>query len=409
MNPFLLTNRLALKLAIWVFGSIVLQTCFSQETPWNLTELSLPPQVYPAETSEPGVRALYYENVPWKGQPTRVFAYYGVPATAGGGKVPAVVLVHGGMGSAFAEWVRWWNQRGYAALAMDHCGNQPTPAQSDRPYTVGRPRNAQGGPTGDGGFGQIEEPVKDQWPYQAVAAIMRAHSLLRSFPEIDSERIGLVGVSWGGYLACLTAGVDPRFRFVVPVYGCAFIGEDPTWPPAFHQLSESQQRRWSELWDPSHFLPRARMPMYWINGTNDPAFTLSAWNKSVLLPKGPVSCSLLVGFSHGQKEGGERPEIAAFAQEILNNGKPLIKVSPLKISGNLASVSCRSATNVRLAEFQYTLDDGPWKQRRWETVPVTLSPMKTASVKIPKGARAYFFNLTDERGLVVSSECQSVD
>ena len=68
------------------------------------------------------VKALFFDGLPWKGKPTRVFAYYGIPSNEGGGKVPAIVLVHGGGGTAFARWVKLWNDRGYAAIAMDTCG-----------------------------------------------------------------------------------------------------------------------------------------------------------------------------------------------------------------------------------------------------------------------------------------------
>jgi len=87
-------------------------------TPWDFQALGYAPKVYEAPTQEPGVRALYFESVPFKSKPTRVFAYYGAPA---GKKLPAMVLVHGGGGTAFAEWVRIWNRRGYAAIAMDTC------------------------------------------------------------------------------------------------------------------------------------------------------------------------------------------------------------------------------------------------------------------------------------------------
>ena len=90
--------------------------------PWDIKQLSNPPKTHEAATREPGVRALYFDSVHWKGKPTRVFAYYGAPA---GIKLPAMVLIHGGGGTAFAEWVRLWNKRGYAAIAIDTRGNLP--------------------------------------------------------------------------------------------------------------------------------------------------------------------------------------------------------------------------------------------------------------------------------------------
>jgi hypothetical protein len=75
----------------------------------------LTPAMYPAPGLEaPGVRALFYEGPVWRGQPTRLFAWYGAPAVKPGRRVPAMVLVHGGGGTAFARWVRLWVERGYA-------------------------------------------------------------------------------------------------------------------------------------------------------------------------------------------------------------------------------------------------------------------------------------------------------
>ena len=89
---------------------------------WNLKQLSTAPKVYPANKyAQPGVKTVFYQGPQYNGRPTTVFAYIGVPEKRKG-KVPAMVLVHGGAGTAIPEWVRIWNKRGYAAIAMDTCG-----------------------------------------------------------------------------------------------------------------------------------------------------------------------------------------------------------------------------------------------------------------------------------------------
>ena len=72
-----------------------------------LGEMTAPPASAPAEgfAAEGRLRPIFFESVPWRGRPTRVFAWVGVPETAAGAKVPGVVLVHGGGGTAFKEWV----------------------------------------------------------------------------------------------------------------------------------------------------------------------------------------------------------------------------------------------------------------------------------------------------------------
>jgi len=128
---------------------------------WNIPLLQQPPAVYPApQRHSPGVEALFYEGEPYRGHATRIFAWYGEPPESAGAKVPAMVLVHGGGGTAFAEWVRLWNSRDYAALAMDTCGALGD-FPPERPGAPDRERHAHSGPPGWGGFEQMAEPVSD--------------------------------------------------------------------------------------------------------------------------------------------------------------------------------------------------------------------------------------------------------
>jgi cephalosporin-C deacetylase-like acetyl esterase len=68
------------------------------------------PKTYDAEGFKPDgtVHAIFYEALPWNGKPTRVFAWIGLPAKRVG-KVPGIVVVHGGGGTAYKEWVQKWN------------------------------------------------------------------------------------------------------------------------------------------------------------------------------------------------------------------------------------------------------------------------------------------------------------
>jgi len=384
------------------FAAIILAPLLAQAaSPWNLKELSSPPRVWQAETGEAGVRALYYQSVPWKGEPTRVFAYYGAPA---GRKLPAMVLIHGGGGTAFAEWVRIWNRRGYAAIAMDTCGAEPQSAGGKRHlWNPPGPHQAHGGPPGWGGFNQTGQPVADQWPYHAVAAAVLANSLIRSFPEVDPKRIGVTGISWGGYLTAIVAGIDRRFRLAIPVYGCGFLGEDSAWLKGFAAMGEQRASRWLSLWDPSVYLPAAKMPMLWVSGTNDFAYPMPSLRKSYRLPKGPRTLAIRVRMQHSHPDGAKPEEIYAFADSILRGQPPLLRITHTATN----RVTFRSSVPVVKAELNYTADEGPWQQRRWETIAATLDEKRhQASAEIPAAARAWYFNLTDAGGRLVSSEYQ---
>src|SRR3954469_3375330 len=94
---------------------------------WDLKWLDRPPAVEPAESyGAKDIHSVFYAGEPWNGKATKVFAYYGFPEGASASaRVPGVVCVHGGSGTAFANWVKIWNKHGFAAIAMDTNGAVP--------------------------------------------------------------------------------------------------------------------------------------------------------------------------------------------------------------------------------------------------------------------------------------------
>jgi len=93
---------------------------------------------------------------------------------------------------------------------MDTCGAIPAHKPGSPPNKQWRRHDASGPSGWDDSFNQMDAPVTDQWQYHALADILLAHSLIRSLPDVDPDRVGLTGISWGGYLTCLTVGVDSR-------------------------------------------------------------------------------------------------------------------------------------------------------------------------------------------------------
>lgn len=370
---------------------------------WDLAALQAPPKVFaaPAGVEIPeGVHAVCFEGLPWRGQATRVFAYYGVPAGANKNHpVPGIVLIHGAGGTAFSHWVRQWVDRGYAAIAFDHDGGLP----------IGKydawVRNPQGGPN-RGDIAQLPWPVADQWMYHAVADTLLAHSLLASLDGVDAHRIGATGISWGAVILCNVAGVDPRLKFAIPVYGCGFISEESVDGSTFvGQKGTSEQRAaWHELWDPAHFLPHAKLPMLWLSGTNDFAFTMRAWQQSYRLPQGLRTLCLRVRMPHTHGPASEdAAEIQTFADSIVKDGLKTVQIMEQNVHSGTASVTFASPKPLNRAELNFTRDSGRWQDRTWESVPANLEGNR-ASALVPPKATVYYFNLIDDRGQITSSK-----
>lgn len=375
--------------------------------PWEIDLLKKTPKVFPApEVAVEGLQSLYFEGLPYRGKTTRVFALYGLPANVQGRKVPGIVLVHGGYGTAYADWVKLWNSRGYAAIAFDHFGGIPLKNASG----TGWQSHPDAGPS-QSANGWKDEPPTDQWMYHAVADTMLATSLLASFPEVDGNKIGVTGISWGGVVSCIAAGLDDRLKYAAPVYGCGFISFDSRDGSQFVGATQSPEKvkRWRELWDPARYLPSARLPMLWVDGTNDFAFTLRALQSSYLAAPGPRTLSTRVRMQHGHGGPGESPEeIRAFADSIVNGGTPLARITGQGMENGEAWVEYQSGIPLASATLNFTRDSGTWQKLLWESLPATVDEARRrASARVPDGATAWFINLADKRNLIVSGELQT--
>jgi len=313
------------------------------DDPWPRSLAHDPPEVRDADPFEAdGCAAVFLDGPPWRGRATRIFAWYAIPAEPG--PHPAVILLHGGTGTAFAEWVRIWAERGYAAIAPDCCGCVPVRATDG-----GWRRHPDGGPPGWGGFDHIAEPAGDQWMYHAVAAGLRCHAFLAARAEVDPTRVAATGISWGAVVLAHLVAIDGDLRCAVPVYGCGFLDGSPRIGPRIAACADPD--RWRGWWDPAVRLADARVPLLWVNGTNDGHFAPPIWQRSADAAPGTVHCSLQPDLGHDHEEGRRPPEIAAFVAHHCCGGPDLPR--------------CDGTHPVR---WWWTDDDGPWPDRRWQAL-----------------------------------------
>lgn len=279
-----------------------------------------------ASTGWQGVEALWYEGAEYKGKPTKVFAYIGYPEMKKGEKVPAVVLVHGGGGHAFAHWIKIWNERGYAAIAMDTEGYFPAEEWKGLTGTEGEPkdryvRELYGvladerytvGPKSDE-MSEPNVPVCEQWIYHAVADTILAHNILREDELIDSDKIGICGVSWGSVITSLAIGYDTDYAFAIPIYGSAYLEYAAT-----NVCRGFREQRTRELWSAADRLPKVSFPVLWLCGLYDSAFCSYSNSVSYLDTKqaGGV-LSIREDLFHSHKSAWGCEEVYWFADSVL--------------------------------------------------------------------------------------------
>ncbi|KAK0039365.1 S9 family peptidase [Biomphalaria pfeifferi] len=111
-------------------------------------------------------------------------------------KYPLIVLIHGGPQGAWNNnWGYRWNPQIFANAG----------------YMVFMPN-----PRGSTGYGQkLVNEVSADWGGKAFVDIMNGVAEAIKNPNIDKERIGAAGASYGGYMVNWILGhnTDPRFKF----------------------------------------------------------------------------------------------------------------------------------------------------------------------------------------------------
>ena len=349
------------------------------------------PKIHEAEgfETEGTIRPIFYEALPYGGKPTRVFAWIGLPAKREG-KVPGMVLVHGGGGTAFKEWVRKWNEQGFAAISIAVEGQTDvnTNPQKGRQTWARHPFS---GPARDGTFADTKLPLKEQWMYHALADTMLANSLLRSLPEVDASKIGVMGISWGGVVTSTVIGLDGRFAFAIPTYGCGHLFDaENHWGRALHD-NEGYKR----VWDGMNYADRVKMPVLWLSWPQDAHFPLGCQAAHYRKTPGPRMVSLITKMGHSHPAGWNPPDSYAFAKSVVETGKPWGTSPSAKTESGTAIAVFHSTKPLTRAVLISTTDNGFTGTRKWVETPAMAASSgggTTVSAPLPAGTRAWYIN-----------------
>ncbi len=349
----------------------------------------------------PAIKPLFYEGPEYEGRPTRVFAWVGLPENASRKHpVPGVVLVHGGGGTALANWVEVWNKLGYAAISMDTCGGVPC-WDTSLSHRSQWPRHKHSGPAGWGDFKSIDKPFCDQWMYHAAAAVIRGANLLCSLPEVDASKVGITGISWGGYLTNIVVELDDRFKFAVPVYGCSYCDNPESGLGA--SLEPEKRDKWFSTWDPCGGLEHIKTPMLFLNDAEDFAFTLNSWQRTVDSIKAPVYSSMRINYVHAHSTCYDSRTIPVFARAMLE-GEQLPQFSRTEEKdGGYSTVVDMKGRKIAKCTLAATRATGCFVDRKWRDYPAECTDGTTVHAPALANASTVFFIVEDEAGCQWSS------
>lgn len=340
---------------------------FAREDPakyWDFAELSKTPpcRVSPyAESDSEGLKALLVRGKGPNGSEAEFFCYYGVPeGKSPVGGWPGVVLVHGGGGTAYPEHVRRWTRDGFAVIALDWYNRRPTPAVT----------NAVPGKKAS--FARVDLPGGFRQDHVAnVANMVLAHSLLRSFPEVDPNRTVFVGLSWGSWYGACVAAVDGRFKGCVEIY----CGDKDAY----------RNPKGNAFFVNGRFLHAAKVPMWWAVSTNDQNVSPDTSNAGFDECATFDGCALVVDLPHSHCGFGfdSVHRMAAYYAGMEPKRLPRLG-TPRIADGRLSADILDSGKGVACARIAYTTSNDPvTHKRKWKYAPAETDG-RTVSAKIPK-------------------------
>src|SRR5262249_41883960 len=152
--------------------------------------------------------------------------------------------------------------------------------------------------------------------------------------------------------------------------------------------------------EPSRYVGESKMPVLFVNGTNDFAYPLDSYQKTYRLVKQHELC-VTINMPHGHPQGWAPVEIGLFVDQHLNAGKPLARIESSRRDNAKIGVKFKAEVPMASASLHYTTDTGVWQKRMWQTLPARMEGT-TVTAELPAARPlVYFVTLTDERKATV--------
>ncbi len=213
------------------------------------------------------VRTIKYTSEISDGFKVRVVAYYGFPT--GGRSLPAILHLHGGGQNATLPYVQYWAKRGYATLSINW-GGRPLEGDAANGKTDWGPLPYNQNSDDTGSVYSLQPDGRaNSWYHWAIAS-RRGLTFLEQQPEVDASRLGLFGISMGGRLTWLVAGLDARLTCATSIYGATLMHEPlPGLPNSEYVPALKKEPLWGPTLDAYAYAPRIRCPFLFLSAAND--------------------------------------------------------------------------------------------------------------------------------------------
>lgn len=357
----------------------------------------------------------YSRTVQTSDGPVDSLIYAVIARPVGGGRHPGLLLLHGGGGHAQEDLAEYWAREGYVAVAADLPGiaNPKLTPNSSGVWKAAEYGKHHFTASPDATGADI---------FDGVLAALQSLYLLRVQPDVDLNRIGVTGVSWGGYATIMVAGLAPSdVKAAFAIYGSGHYDLGSSFQADLAKLPATEASEWLAELDAKNYAPQIKADFVEAAATNDDFFWMPAVaatlddirsRKDLILSPNSNHWIDAPGGCERTKEGVPHNngwmdmQVTYFAYKLKGEGEPFPVVEHVKasrVSEERQSVRFRSKGGVGelTASVYYSRPESMWKKRKW----IEVKGMRLGRdfvADIPNDV-SWFASITDSRPVTVTS------
>ncbi|WP_052361532.1 alpha/beta hydrolase family protein [Geminisphaera colitermitum] len=337
---------------------------------------------------------------------------------------PAILVCHGGGATAdhVEPAVKHWASLGYVAFCQDEPGIADSKKMRSTGYW-GQDRNP---------WRCKPDPTRNQL-YDGILAALNGFNLLRAQPDVDPDRIGVTGGSWGGYMTTMVSGLKrDRVKAAFAVYGGGFYDHGTVFQDALARRGTENRALWLKHFDAGNFAGDITASYFFAAAACDWFFwppSVQATLDKIHSPKNLVfspNTSHALAFPGGNT--GPTPvdsrahramqEIAWMDHHLKGEGKPFpicfVAEKPIRDGAGIrVTFQVTSPVPVTAATVWYSYGETPWRTRHWKKLECRASTAgsyyATLPVEEPDQPLDWFGLATDDRKISVSTSLLRVD
>jgi dienelactone hydrolase len=300
-----------------------------------------------------------------EGSKVRVYALAGIPK--GKEHVPGILHIHGGGQTVNPQWLRFWNDRGYAALTFNWGGAWP-----NRQKFTDWGKLTQGNHREAGAMVMATEPsVRASSWYLWTRISRRALTCLEQQPGVDRDRLGIFGVSMGGTIVWPVAAMDRRVKAACAIYGVGWntYPDELGFPDS--KAGDAATKLWRNTMESEAYARLVKCPILFLDATNDQHGNMDRSFQTLTQVPTDVRWAFTPRYRHhiAAEQGGDLP---LWMNAHLKNGEPFPKTprAEFRLGSDavpLLLVKPDGPQAIRRVDLFYAVENRNPKNRYWRS------------------------------------------